>query len=100
MLVTGAVAVGVSVSARSRGTISKDSASGSSALDACLSHCSSAAALAAPVSTLAAGGALGVSTSVAPSRVVAVLSSVKPALAMVGSVATAGVSDSGALGSA
>jgi hypothetical protein len=96
----GAAECGFSVSAGSRGTISNDSARGSSEEDGCLSHCSSAAVFAAPVSMLEAAGAFGVSVSGPPLMGNApVVSSVSPALATVGSVeAAVAVSDSGAPG--
>lgn len=58
-----------------------------------MSHCSVAAALAAPSSMLDAGGALGVSADSAPPLTAAtpVSISVRPAFAMVGSVEVAGV---------
>ena len=90
---TGAATCGVSVSAGSRGTISKDSLSGSSPPVACLSHCASAAALAASGSILDAAGALETSFSAAPSIAGIVSSiSVRPALVMVGSETASGAS--------
>jgi hypothetical protein len=91
---------GVSVSAGSRGTISKDSLKGSSPPVACLSHCSSAAALAASGSILEAAGASGASTSVLPSTTgMPALISVRLALVTVGSVEVSVCgSDSGGAG--
>lgn len=100
-LLTGAGAAGDSVSVGSLGTISNDSARGSSALDGCLSHCSSAAAFAAPVSMFDAGGALDASSSPPTLRAFTPFPiSVSPALATVGSVASVivAVSDSGGAG--
>lgn len=93
MLLFGAGTAGDSVSAGSRGTVSKLSASGSSD-SCCLSHWASAAALAAPASILEAGGTLGVSTvSEPPLTILVVVSiSVNPACATVGSVSIAVVS--------
>jgi hypothetical protein len=90
---------GFSVSAGSRGTISKHSLNGSSPPVACLSHWASAAALAASGSMLDAAGALETWVSALPSTAdIPAFISVSPAWARVGSETASEVSVSGGAG--